>query len=131
MRVLTYRWHVPHQYELFKLDAEFTLVTDLGEGSCRWWDLGQRPLPANARFARWRDIDPNNFDLAILHFDENVLHISPDDRAIGAKWGKTFRFLQRHLTIPRIAVCHGTPQGAKRYSADGPLPRKSMRLSVF
>jgi hypothetical protein len=41
LRVLTYRWHVPHQYELFKLGAEFTLVTDLGEGSCRWWRVSQ------------------------------------------------------------------------------------------
>lgn len=114
LRVLTYRWHVPHQYELFKLGAEFTLVTDLGEGSCRWWDLGQRPLPANARFTRWREIDPHRFDLAILHFDENVLHAAPDARAVGDDWGATFRFLQQNLAIPRIAVCHGTPQAAGR-----------------
>lgn len=110
LRVLTYRWHVPHQYELFKLGAEFTLVSDLGEGSCRWWDLGQRPLPANARFARWADIDPRQFDLAILHFDENVLQAAADARGVGAEWGATFRFLQRNLAIPRVAVCHGTPQ---------------------
>lgn len=110
LRVLTYRWHVPHQYELFKLGAEFTLVTDLGESSCRWWDLGQRPLPANARFARWHEIDPRQFDLAILHFDENVLQAALDAPVIGAEWGATFRFLQQNLSIPRIAVCHGTPQ---------------------
>jgi hypothetical protein len=109
LRILTYRWHVPHQYELFKLGAEFTLVTDLGEGSCRWWDLGQRPFPANARFARWQEIDQREFDLAILHFDENVLHATEDAPGVGAKWGSTFRFLQQQLTIPRIAVCHGTP----------------------
>lgn len=110
LRVLTYRWHVPHQYELFKLGADFTLVTDLGERTCGWWDLGQRPLPANARFVRRDEIDPRDFDLAILHFDENVLQASADARDIGAAWGTTFRFLQRHLTIPRIAICHGTPQ---------------------
>ncbi len=107
-RVLTYRWHVPHQYELFKLGADFTLVSDLGEGSCGWWDLGQRPLPANARFVRWRDIDPSQFDLAILHFDENVLTPSQHIRSLGPDWGKTFRFLHSNLSIPRIAVCHGT-----------------------
>lgn len=115
LRVLTYRWHVPHQYELFKLEAEFTLVADLGEGSCRWWDLGQRPLPANARFAHWRDIDPREFDLAILHFDENVLHPAEGATAIGADWGKTFRFLRQHLTIPQVAVCHGTRKAADRF----------------
>lgn len=120
LRVLTYRWHVPHQYELFKLGAEFTLVGDLGEGSCRWWDLGQRPLPANARFARWSEIDPRQFDLAILHFDENVLRAAADAPGVGAEWGATFRFLQRNLTIPRIAVCHGTPQ------ADAPARRAAL-----
>jgi hypothetical protein len=110
LRVLTYRWHVPHQYELFKLGAEFTLVTGLGENSCRWWDLGQRPLPANARFARWSEIDPRQFDLAILHFDENVLQAAADAKGIGAEWGRSFRFLQQHLALPRIALCHGTPQ---------------------
>lgn len=112
LRVLTYRWHVPHQYELFKLGAEFTLVTDLGEGSCRWWDLGQRPLPANARFARWREIDPQQFDLAILHFDEHVPDSPVKDTAVGSHWGRTFRFLREHLTLPCVAVCHGTPQAA-------------------
>ena len=111
LRVLTYRWHVPHQYELFKLGAEFTLVADLGESSCRWWDLGQRPLPANARFARWGEIDPRAFDLAILHFDENVLRATADARCVGACWGATFRFLRQNLEIPCVAVCHGTPPG--------------------
>ena len=109
LRVLSYRWHVPHQYELFKLGAEFTLISDLGESSCRWWDFGQRPLPPNVRFAHWHEIDPGDFDLAILHFDENIMGASPDAPSIGTDWGKTFRFLQRHLTIPRVAVCHGTP----------------------
>jgi hypothetical protein len=120
LRILTYRWHVPHQYELFKLGAEFTLVTDLGEGSCCWWDLGQRPLPANARFAHWAEIDPHRFDFAILHFDENVLRVATDARGIGAEWGATFRFLRQHLAIPCVAVCHGTPQ------ADAPAERQAL-----
>lgn len=120
LRVLTYRWHVPHQYELFKLGAEFTLVTDLGEGSCRWWDLGQRPLPGNARFACWDEIDPQGFDLAVLHFDENVLQAATDARGVGAEWGATFRFLRQQLSIPCVAVCHGTPQ------ANAPTQRQAL-----
>lgn len=116
LRILTYRWHVPHQYELFKLGAEFTLVTDLGESSCRWWDLGQRPLPANARLARWSEIDPRQFDLAILHFDENVLRLPDSLPAVGDEWGMTFRYLMEQLTIPRIAVCHGSPKAVDRFS---------------
>lgn len=109
LRVLTYRWHVPHQYELFKLGADFTLVSDLGEEACRWWDLGQRPLPGNARFARWDGIDARQFDLAILHFDENVLQAAADAPGVGPDWGATFRFLRDKLPIPCIGVCHGTP----------------------
>lgn len=120
LRVLTYRWHVPHQYELFKLGADFTLVSDLGEDACRWWDLGQRPMPANARFARWDEIDPSQFDLAILHFDENVLQAAADAPGVGADWGKTFRFLRRNLSIPCVGVCHGTPQ------ADAPAQRQAL-----
>ena len=118
LRILTYRWHVPHQYELFKLGADFTLVTDLGESSCRWWDLGQRPMPANARFAEWKDIEQSDFDLAILHFDEHVLDQLGKDTAIGADWGRTFRFLKHHLKIPCVAVCHGTPQAADSMLGD-------------
>ena len=120
LRVLTYRWHVPHQYELFKLGAAFTLVTDLGEDSCRWWDLGQRPLPANARFARWNEIDLGQFDLAILHFDENVLQAVADAPGVGADWGTTFRFLRETLEIPSVAVCHGTPP------ADAPARQQAL-----
>lgn len=120
LRVLTYRWHVPHQYELFKLGADFTLVSDLGEDACRWWDLGQRPLPGNARFARWDEIDPRQFDLAVLHFDENVLQAAADAPGVGAEWGATFRFLRQHLAIPCIAVCHGTPH------ADAPAQRQAL-----
>lgn len=110
LRILSYRWHVPHQYELFKLGAEFTLLTNLGESSCRWWDLGQRPFPGNARFARWDEIDPAQFDLALLHFDEHILDVPDKDPAVGADWGRSFRFLLSALSIPRIAICHGTPQ---------------------
>ncbi|OOZ35759.1 glycosyltransferase family 1 protein [Solemya velesiana gill symbiont] len=112
LRILTYRWHVPHQYELYKLDAEFTLISDLGEDSCRWWDFGQRPLPDNAHFVKWQEIDEEQFDLAILHFDEHVLDTPLKDAAVGLHWGESFRFLMRHLTIPRVAICHGTPQAA-------------------
>ena len=39
------------------------------------WDLRQRPLPDNARFISKGSISENDFDLAILHFDENVLSL--------------------------------------------------------
>ncbi len=128
LRILSYRWHVPHQYELFKLGAEFTLLTDLGEGSCRWWDLGQRPFPENARFARWREIDPSQFDLALLHFDEHVLDVPERDPSVGHDWGRSFRFLLRELTIPRIAICHGTPQAPD--APGGPAAAEANRQAL-
>lgn len=110
LRVLTYRWHVPHQYELYRLGHEFTLVTDLGSQITRGWDFAQRPLPANVRFARWRDVEPDGFDLAILHFDENVVTPENTEGLFGPEWGATFRWFVEHVHLPKIAVCHGTPQ---------------------
>ena len=73
LRVLSYRWHAPHQYELWKLPIDVTLARGTGCGMANEWEYGQRPLPDNARFRALDDIDSREYDLAILHFDENVL----------------------------------------------------------
>ena len=49
LRILTYRWHAPHQYELYKLPHDFTLATGLGDGMTDVWQYDQRPLRPNAR----------------------------------------------------------------------------------
>ena len=117
-RVLTYRWHVPHQYELYKLPFEFTLLTGLGSPMTESWEFGQRPMPPNARFAHADSIDPAAYDFAILHFDENVLAPENTNGVIGQDWGAAFRWLRENVDIPKVAICHGTPQFRGMYNFD-------------
>lgn len=138
LRILTYRWHVPHQYELYKLPHDFTLVTDLGTNMTTEWELRQRPLPVNAQFRRIDQIDPNQYDLAILHFDEVVLTPEMTNGVIGSDWGKTFKWFQENVHIPKVAICHGTPpfygQYDINYSAENlmqPIEQERERLVEF
>ena len=116
-RVLTYRWHVSHQYELWKLPIDVTMVTGTGSDMSDHWDYGRRPLPTNARFGAIDDIDPRDYDLAILHFDENVLAPENTNGVIGAAWGAAFKLFCEQLDLPKVAICHGTPQFYGQYNA--------------
>jgi hypothetical protein len=117
-RVLSYRWHVPHQYELYKLPIDVTLATGLGSPMTDAWEYGQRPLPADARFARIEDIDPRAYDLAILHFDENVLAYGNTNGVIGPEWGLAFQWMRHNVDLPKVAICHGTPQFYGQYNKE-------------
>ncbi|MDQ8728357.1 glycosyltransferase [Bradyrhizobium sp. LHD-71] len=117
LRILTYRWHVPHQYELYKLPHEFTLATGLGNGMVDAWQLDQRPLPANARLVPATAIDIRHYDVAILHFDENVLAPQLTNGVIPFVWGEPFQWLLAQ-NLPKVAVCHGTTQFVGQYGAD-------------
>ncbi len=115
LRILTYRWHPSHQYEIYKLPHDFTLATGLGTPFTNAWEYAYRPLAPNARFRPWRQINPSDFDLAILHFDENVLSPHLTNGVIDTSWGETFQSLRSGLKIPLVAVCHGTPQFHGQY----------------
>jgi hypothetical protein len=117
-RVLSYRWHVPHQYELYKLPVDVTLVTALGSPMTDSWEYGQRPFPPNVRFARAEDIDIRDYDLAILHFDENVLAYENTNGVIGPDWGAAFTWMRENVDLPKVAICHGTPQFYGQYNMD-------------
>ncbi|WP_233025373.1 glycosyltransferase [Rhodopseudomonas boonkerdii] len=118
LRVLTYRWHVPHQYELYKLPHEFTLATRLGNGMVDAWQFDQRPLRPNVRLRPAETIDPRDYDVAILHFDENVLAPHLTNGVVSSVWGEPFRWLLGLPDIPKIAICHGTVQFVGQYGAD-------------
>lgn len=110
LRILTYHWQAAHQYEMFKMGrAEFTLATNIGTRHCNQWSYDQRPLPRNVRFAPLDAITPNNFDLAILPFDEHVLN--PKQHSTHTPdWGNAFlTMLDATKDIPCVALCHGTP----------------------
>lgn len=115
LRILSYRWHVPHQYELYKLGHEIVLLRQLGRIWVRPWDLGKRPLPSNVKLRTLDTVDPAGFDLALLHFDENVLFPEETNGVLNERWGYPFRFFMERLKIPKIAICHGTPQFYGQY----------------
>lgn len=120
LKILTYRWHCPHQYELYRSGHEFTLVTGLGTALTEDWDWSSRPLPANAQFKNIHDINVEEYDLAILHFDENVLcpsnSYNPDKakQMVPDDWGAAF-IAALSWNLPKIAICHGTPQFYGQY----------------
>ena len=115
LKILTYRWHVPHQYELYKLPYEFTLATGLGTKTTSHWSFDRRPLPENADMVPIEDINTRDYDLAILHFDENVLSPENTNGVIAHDWGRTFRWFQEKVDLPKVAICHGTPQFHGQY----------------
>ncbi len=94
------------------------MVTGTGSVITEHWDYGQRPLPRNAKFRALNDIDTRDYDLAILHFDENVLAPEYTNGVIGAEWGAAFKLFREQIDLPKVAICHGTPQFYGQYTFD-------------
>ena len=118
LRILSYRWHVAHQYEIYKLPHDFTLVTRLGLGLSDSWDFRARPLPDNVRLAKAAGIDPRDFDAAILHFDESVLSPELTNGVVPAEWGAPLRWFLENVDLPKVAICHGTPPFVGQWGAN-------------
>ncbi len=118
LRILTYRWHAAHQYELYKLPHAFTLATHVGSPATDVWSYDQRPLPRNARLVPLAEVDLRDFDLALLHFDENVLAAHLCNGVIPASWGDAFRRFLEIDSLPKIAVCHGTVPFEGQFALD-------------
>lgn len=121
LKILTHRWHVPHQYELHRLPHDFTMVTGTGTPFTDRWAHEQRPKRPNARFVPLDEIRSNDFDLAIVHFDENVLCPELSNGVLPESWGACFRWFLEERALPLIAVCHGTPPFVGQYGAEAGL----------
>lgn len=116
LRVLSYRWHVPHQYELYKLPHTFALISDLPTGFTHDWEPELRPQPSNSNFIPLEKVRSEDYDLAILHFDENVLAPENCNSIISSDWGGNFLWMLQNVpNLPKVAVCHGTPQFIGQY----------------
>jgi glycosyltransferase involved in cell wall biosynthesis len=61
-------------------------------------------------------VNVDDYDLAILHFDENVLAPGNTNGVIGPEWGMTFQWFVRNIKLPKVAICHGTPQFYGQYN---------------
>lgn len=121
LRILTYHWHTAYQYELFKLPHEFTLVRGIGLPFNNVWEHEIRPMPANARFVHARELRLADYDLAIVPFDENVLAPENCCGAVAPGWGRCFLWLMAQ-PLPKVGVCHGTPQFHGQYDSEYSLP---------
>ena len=63
-------------------------------------------------------IDPRDYDVAILHFDENVFAARLGNGVIPPQWGLPFRhFLENFPNLPKAAICHGTAPFEGQYGA--------------
>ncbi|MBL7544816.1 MAG: glycosyltransferase [Bdellovibrionaceae bacterium] len=116
--ILTYRWHVPHQYELYKTGHRFTLLKDVCPGFTNVWSYDQRPFPANAQFLELEKLNFKDYDLALLHFDENALDWQNCNGILDTNWGANFRYFMENVPLPKVAICHGTPQFYGQYNND-------------
>lgn len=97
LRVIGVAWHTAHQYELAKLFNNYDLIMN----HFRVWGTVSRPMPANMKEVL--SIDPSQYDLAILHVDQQCV-----DPKINK--GKLFRELKEMTEgIPRVIINHMTP----------------------
>ena len=66
-KILNYRWHCPHQYEIHKMGHEVHMIKGLGTGFTNHWEFGQRPLLRNAHFIDREKVNPLDYDLSLIH----------------------------------------------------------------
>jgi hypothetical protein len=118
LRVLSYRWHPAHQYEIWRLPIDVTLVKGFGNHITQNWPYMERPLRPNVHFRHLSDINPRDYDVCVLHFDENVLCPEFSNGVLPQNWGEPFEWLLSLSQIPKIAVCHGTPAFKGQYALD-------------
>ena len=108
-KVLTYRWHAGHQYELWKLPLDFTLLYGKTNMTAHW-DYKSRPLHSNVKFKEISENeDLSRYDFAILHFDEFALRANEYPHVLPSDWGDQFKFIMENYEGPKVAICHGVP----------------------
>lgn len=104
LRVLSFRWHCGHQWELHHLPYDFVLSHAM---TSMCWDYRSRPLRNNVVIVPEEKLD-FKFDLALLHFDENVLSPERSKGVLNTNWGAQFVRYLKTLAMPKITICHGT-----------------------
>jgi hypothetical protein len=93
LKILKYPWHIGHDYELCKLDAQYFFLAD----TSRSWATQQRPVPANLRFVS--SLATPETDLMILHVDQWILN-EPAKLRLFQHWRDRYRG-------PKVVINHG------------------------
>lgn len=97
LRVIGVPWHTAHQYELAKLFKSYSFLRNY----YRVWGDVSRPLPSNVSHVL--RVNPAEYDLAILHVDQQCVH----DRYDKARLFKQFKKITEGM--PRVVINHMTP----------------------
>ena len=106
----------------------FTLVKGIEHYDTSDWDHRQRPLPYNVNFARLEDINPANFDLAILPFDSEILFRGTEKDSLRVWAGHLLPLLEVTKDIPQIALCHLPPMPLYGYRPAKGSPQDTQRM---
>jgi len=93
VRVVKYPWHIGHDYELFKLPVDWSLIID----TSRMWGWKQRPLPDHVKLISSAEASEN--DLMILHVDQWITE-EIEKRNLFETWRDQF-------PGKKVVLCHG------------------------
>jgi hypothetical protein len=98
LRVFGFAWHTPHQYSLITAFPEYNFYYI--KNTIKQWNEENRPVPKNLFFVD--HYEPGEYDLAILHVDQQCLY--------GDHKGVPYRAMNEQIQdIPKIVINHGTP----------------------
>lgn len=97
LHVIGVPWHVAHQYELAKMFFTY----DLLENPYRAWGDSSRPRPENMRHII--EFEPKDYDLAILHVDQQCVHERYGKRKLFEQ------FCEATQGMKRVVINHMTP----------------------
>jgi len=112
LRILSHIAHAGHQYELRKLPHEFFYVYGFDHPIHRSFFFNMRPANGKLSFIHKDEVNPKEYDLAIVHFDNNsVISYSVD----AAYAQVAAYFLQIASDIPVIGICQDTPFFLEKY----------------
>lgn len=115
LKVIGVPWHIAHQYEIAKLFKSYDMLMN----PWRDWDDRRagfvkpnpsRPVPPNMKMVY--TLDPKDYDLAILHVDQQT--IEPNSQ----KWRLFTHFEEITRGMNRVVINHMTPYSDKYESPD-------------
>jgi len=104
LRVLETCWHIAHNHDLIMAlndVADFDLLINYA----RRWDERNRPLPESVNWVT--HIEPNKYDFAILHVDQQCSNMDLNKSILTKHMKETIKKVDPKLPI--VFINHGTP----------------------